>query len=242
MHLTYSVPDCPPGGRRLVIPDIHGCADTLDCLLERIALTPSDQLFLLGDYINKGPKSRAVVDTLIALQSQDFQVFALRGNHEQMLLRTHAGSRHDQNRRIPRLHRHQGLVDERMQILPKYLPFFENLAFYFDLGDYMLVHAGFNFAQSRPFEDTEAMLWATYFDLQDAPTLQRRIIHGHHPNYLPFIETALEKNNAIIPLDNGCVYRRRLHMGNLLCLNLDTLDLYVQRNIETRTRRRVVSS
>lgn len=233
------VPDVPTGGRRLVIPDIHGCAATFNALLDKIGLTYDDQLFLLGDYINKGPNSRGVIDTILRLQDQSFQVFALRGNHEQMLVDLHGQAKYGKVRlNIPRLHRYHGLVNRNLQILPQYAYFFENLPYYFDLGDFLLVHAGFDFSKPKPFENKDAMLWTSYFDLSEVPELNRRVIHGHNPNYLPFIQDALSEGNAIIPLDNGCVYKNKLHMGNLLCLDLDSLELTIQKNTEPRLRKK----
>lgn len=237
--ITQTIPPPPAGGRRLVIPDIHGCAYTLEALLDQVGLTYSDQLFLLGDYINKGPNSRGVIDAILRLRDQDFSLFALRGNHEQMLLDLHEQSRYGKVRlNIPRLHRYHGLVNRNMRILPHYIDFFETLPYYFDLGDFILVHAGFDFSKPKPFQNTSAMLWTSYFDLSEAPELNRRIIHGHNPNYLPFIQDAIARNSDIIPLDNGCVYRNKRYMGNLLCLNLDDMTLYLQRNTEPRGKKR----
>ena len=78
----------PPenGGRRLVITDIHGCAKTFAKLLDKIGLNEDDQLFLLGDYINRGPRSKQVIDHILDLNEDGFNVFPLIGNHEETLL------------------------------------------------------------------------------------------------------------------------------------------------------------
>ncbi|MRR37497.1 serine/threonine protein phosphatase, partial [bacterium] len=67
--------------RRFVIPDIHGCALTLDRLLrEVIHLKRRDELYLLGDYIDRGPRSREVLDILMGLAMKGYRVFPVRGN------------------------------------------------------------------------------------------------------------------------------------------------------------------
>ncbi len=71
--------------RRFVIGDIHGCAKALRTLIETIAPQPDDELVFLGDYVDRGPDSRDVVDQVIELQQQ-CRVVALRGNHEIMLM------------------------------------------------------------------------------------------------------------------------------------------------------------
>src|SRR5678815_719209 len=67
------------------IGDIHGCADELDDLLTRLPLQSGSTLVFLGDYIDRGPKSRQVIERVLDLR-RHFEVIALRGNHEQMLL------------------------------------------------------------------------------------------------------------------------------------------------------------
>lgn len=71
--------------RTLAIGDIHGCSKAFDVLLNEIKLTPRDKIITLGDYINKGPDSKGVIERLIKL-SQTGQLIPLKGNHEQMLL------------------------------------------------------------------------------------------------------------------------------------------------------------
>ena len=52
--------------KRWIIPDIHGCAKTLKVLLENmLTVTKHDQLYFLGDYIDRGPDSKGVLDYLI---------------------------------------------------------------------------------------------------------------------------------------------------------------------------------
>ena len=72
-------------GRILAIGDIHGCATALDVLLQSIDLQPDDTLVTLGDYVDRGPDTRRVLDRLIAL-SQTHHLVALRGNHELMMM------------------------------------------------------------------------------------------------------------------------------------------------------------
>ena len=71
--------------RILAIGDIHGCLTALDTLLGFVQPTPDDQLIFLGDYIDRGPDSKGVLDRLIELK-QTRQIVCLRGNHEVMML------------------------------------------------------------------------------------------------------------------------------------------------------------
>jgi serine/threonine protein phosphatase 1 len=71
--------------RTFAIGDIHGCHTALVRLLEEVQPQPADVVVFLGDYIDRGPGSREVVDTLLALNARCKPLF-LRGNHEVMIL------------------------------------------------------------------------------------------------------------------------------------------------------------
>jgi serine/threonine protein phosphatase 1 len=71
--------------RTLVIGDIHGCLAALNALLEAVAPTAADRVITLGDYVDRGPDSRGVLDRLIALYDAD-RLIPLRGNHDEMMV------------------------------------------------------------------------------------------------------------------------------------------------------------
>ena len=71
--------------RIFAIGDIHGCSTALQHLLTAIDLTPADQLVTLGDYVNKGPDTKGVLDQLVTL-ARTGQLIALKGNHEVRML------------------------------------------------------------------------------------------------------------------------------------------------------------
>lgn len=82
--------------RVLAIGDIHGCSQALEALLELLRPTANDLLIALGDFVDRGPDTRGVLDRLIALHDAG-QLVALRGNHELMLLRSRASWPDEQN-------------------------------------------------------------------------------------------------------------------------------------------------
>ncbi|PHS10294.1 MAG: serine/threonine protein phosphatase [Blastopirellula sp.] len=71
--------------RHLAIGDIHGCIDSLVSLVDYVAIRPEDTIVTLGDYIDRGPDTCAVLDYLIHLD-KTHKLVSLRGNHEIMLL------------------------------------------------------------------------------------------------------------------------------------------------------------
>ena len=79
--------DSTTTGRILAIGDIHGCNGLLKRLLDRIGIDPlSDTLILIGDYLDRGPEVRGVIDTLLDLKETCPNLICLKGNHESMFL------------------------------------------------------------------------------------------------------------------------------------------------------------
>ena len=216
--------------RQFAISDIHGCLDTFKALLKTIQFSKTDELYLLGDYIDRGPDSKGVIDHIWHLQEEGYTVKCIVGNHELMLLQVL-----EEEHLLPWWSKHGGA--ETMlsfgqfhpSLFPKkYLDFFAGLPYFFDLDDFLLVHAGFNFAAENPFGDTHAMAWirAWYDDLDRDWLGNRIIIHGHTPATQSTIR--LQHQNLetlpILGIDNGCVYHRN-GLGYLCALELGTMAL-----------------
>lgn len=72
--------------RNIIIGDVHGCLSELEALLEKCSLQPTDQLFFIGDLIDKGPDSVGVVKYVYEL-SLKLNVKLILGNHEEKFLR-----------------------------------------------------------------------------------------------------------------------------------------------------------
>jgi serine/threonine protein phosphatase 1 len=72
--------------RTLAIGDIHGCFTALRTLEREMAFTDDDLLITLGDYVDRGPDTKSVIDWLIERQRRGGRQVALKGNHEIMML------------------------------------------------------------------------------------------------------------------------------------------------------------
>ena len=76
--------------RLLAIGDIHGCLTALEVLLKEVRPGPEDTVVTLGDYVDRGPDSKGVIDRLLAL-AKETKLVPLLGNHDQMFLQVLAG-------------------------------------------------------------------------------------------------------------------------------------------------------
>lgn len=237
--------DKPLSGTRWVVSDVHGCAKTLQVLVEGLNLTRQDQLFLLGDYIDRGPNSAEVLDFLINLREQGYQVYAIRGNHEQEFIENYqffstlsTRSNLEAIFEMCLENRTEKLLDNTFKVIPRYWHFLTHLPFFLVLEDFYLVHAGFDFASPAPFQNYEEMVWIRNFsksELAYEQTQNRRIVVGHSIQKISDIRAWVENKNIILSLDNGCFVpllnepdARLADFGNLCALNLDDFRLVVQ--------------
>ncbi len=204
---------------RYAISDIHGCPKTLRALLRRIDLQKTDELFLLGDYIDRGPDSRGVIASIWQLRAEGYNLQCLRGNHEQMLLEALTSGRRPWDY-FPE-HRH----------IHETLRWIETLPYYLEIPGYLLVHAGLKFGAGDPLAHIHDMLWAR--DWEDAIDRRwldgRTIVYGHTPATTSVIEenVAYARRAGRICIDSGCALPLE-GMGKLAALNLDSLEVTFQ--------------
>ncbi|NNF17523.1 MAG: serine/threonine protein phosphatase [Gammaproteobacteria bacterium] len=149
------------------IGDIHGCLTALDSVLDSINLQYSDTLVFLGDYIDRGPDSRGVVDRVLRLR-EDFRTVTLRGNHEIMMME----AREDQEKLFMWQHfgGEQTLDSYRVDdgslwqdcIPQEHWDFFESTARYYATATHIFVHAGLNRKKSLEQQDDAGLFWKKY--------------------------------------------------------------------------------
>ena len=74
--------------QRWIIPDIHGCLKTLKVLLEnQLKITKNDKVYFLGDYIDRGPDGKGVLDYLMRLKEEEYDIYCIKGNHEDLCVK-----------------------------------------------------------------------------------------------------------------------------------------------------------
>jgi len=232
-----------------VIPDIHGCAKTLRALIEDL-IQPSkhDWLYFLGDYIDRGPSSKEVVDYVMFLQKEEYNIRTLLGNHEDYLIKSYEDELNlksimgikQTNKKKKEWLFHGGKdtmksfgISDLKDFPKEYLEWMKSLEYYIELDNFYLVHAGFNFKLKDPFEDKDSMLWIREYEIDKKKIGNKRIIHGHVPVSLEFIDLNIKnKSYQYIDLDNGCYMNKRDGFGNLVALELNSLEYKVQYNLD----------
>jgi len=220
--------------RTIAISDIHGFSQTFRSLLDRIGLAKDDELFILGDCIDRGPDSKGVLDTLIKLQEDGYKVKYLMGNHEEMMLKAY----YSPSQTI--MWKFNGGdttlksfgVSKSKDIPAEYIRFMESLYFEHETSNTIFVHAGLNMRNENPFQDEHSKLWITdwYDEINFEWLGSRKIIHGHVIRSRYDIKKSLDSidNFPVMGIDNGCFYDKQ-DFGHLCALDLTNRQLYFQK-------------
>ena len=213
--------------------DIHGCAKTFKALIAQINLTKEDKLFILGDYFDRGPDVKGVIDYIWQLQEEGFSVKCLMGNHEIMLVQTLV-EQSEFERGQPEVLKSFG-VNHVRDIPKKYRSWIKELFIFLEEDEYILVHAGLNFRANEIMSDIDSMIWIrSWYDDIDKDWLNGRIIlHGHTPTTKLEIMHSLKTLDEIpaIDIDGGCVFKRE-GLGYLCAFEMTERKLSFMRNID----------
>ena len=224
----------PLEGRRLAISDIHGCSRTFKKLLSKVKLTKKDQLFLLGDLVNKGPNSDKVLNRVLKLRNQGYQIFITLGNHEQIILNSNLKSEGQRKRTLNGMNS-LNLLKGKM-VRKEYLRLFKSSYHFIETDQHYLVHAGFN-SSKNPFEEKKSMLNTRDFKYKSELFHEKQILIGHTPTELNEIKEGVKKEKRVICIDNGCVNRTEKNQGGLVCLNLDTKKIISKKYAEREQKK-----
>jgi serine/threonine protein phosphatase 1 len=208
--------------KTFVVGDIHGCHNELRRLLLKVSPHPQRDTFIfLGDYIDRGPNSKEVLDTLIELKKNHNRLITLKGNHEEAFLDFISGKNKDFFLRIGGVQtlRSYGISEladpysiknipaEHIHFLSNLLPFWEN-------EEYIFVHAGLEPGVHLSQQKAEWLYWADKESFINTDyDFGKRVIFGHSASTEPII-----RPNKI-GIDCGAVYG-----GKLTCLVLPDLE------------------
>ena len=215
----------------MVIGDVHGCYSTLLRLVEKVGLSLDDQLFFLGDLINRGPNSKKVLDYILDLKEAGFQVYLLMGNHEHMALKK------AKRGEAPLLNfltyrNATDLLNKKGELRKRFKRLMSSGHRYIELSGFFLVHAGFDIHSDHPLTPNLNMLYMRSFWLRKK-FRKKRVVFGHRPKHWKSIKAAVEKGKPSIGIDNGCVLgTSRKAYGRLVCFDLTNEKLISQKCLD----------
>ena len=204
-------------GRILAIGDIHGFNDRLKLLLDGIGIDPrEDTIIFLGDYLDRGPDARGVIDTLLGLQQSCANLICLQGNHESMFLNYYLRGQDEElflfnSGRYTLDSYGLTLADVRAGIgYPEHhLNFLLSLPLFYETDKFLFVHAGLKPGIPIAQQSPEDLLWIRSEFIDARWNFGKTIVFGH----TPFHEPLIEKHK--IGIDTGAVYG-----GSLTCIEL----------------------
>jgi serine/threonine protein phosphatase 1 len=210
-------------GRLFAIGDIHGCVDELTVMLRAIAPVRGDSVVFVGDYIDRGPATREVIETLVEVQRGNAECIFLKGNHEDMMLAFlgmpgHYGESFLFNGGQPTLESYG--IPEGEPVLERipadHLDFLKTLATSYLHPPYLFVHAGISPLRQIEEQSVEDMLWIRQEFIFNPHHLGTTVVFGHTPMRAVMIDLPYK-----LGIDTGLVYG-----GKLTCIELNEGVLY----------------
>jgi serine/threonine protein phosphatase 1 len=220
--------------RRIIIGDVHGHYDGLMILLEAIAPGSKDQVYFLGDLIDRGPHSAQVIDFV-----QQNHYNCLLGNHEQMLLDI-LSKRASSQLRQAWLYSggFETLNSYKTASIPQHhIDWLQSLPTYLDLGDIWLVHAGVDPTIPLAEQTFEQFCWVRKeFHSMTQPFFpDKLIIVGHTITFtLPGVSPGeLAQGQGWLDIDTGAYHPKSgwltgLDITNHLVYQVDVFDKLVR--------------
>ena len=227
--IDLSYPSLPDGQLLYAIGDIHGRLDLLGMLLAMIeadaaqSRSPQKTLVFLGDYIDRGPDSRGVVEVLLDGLPPDFEAHFLKGNHEALLLaflddasslrqwlvNDAQATMQSYGVDVQLLEREEALPETWRGAFAAALPdshchFFQSLTLMATFGDYLFAHAGLRPGMPIEAQGERDVIWIRREFLDSTEDFGKFIVHGHTPVTLPDV-----RSNRI-DIDTGAVFSDRL--------------------------------
>ncbi|MNN07784.1 Serine/threonine-protein phosphatase 1 [compost metagenome] len=217
--------------RKLVISDIHGCYDELSKLLNKVKYIPSeDQLILLGDYCDRGPKSKEVIEQVRRLVQQG-NVIALRGNHDQLFIDAMENNENAiwmENGGLSTIKSYVGKdwfktgfnypeYNKAKAFIKMYyqhhIDFLKSLPLYAEDDRHLFAHAGIDPAYSGDLQShpDNIFLWGTKQFLSSDHLLNKTIVFGHIPTIRIQESADIWFGNNKIGMDGGCYFGYQLN-------------------------------
>ena len=217
-------------GRLFAIGDIHGCPDELAAMIAAIAPREGDTVVFVGDYVDRGPSARDVIDIVLELKKGPAEIVTLKGNHEDMMLSYmgfagHYGESFLFNGGAATLDSYgvrEDDLEHAMERIPEHhVKFFRDLSLSYLRPPYFFVHAGILPTRQLEEQDPEDLLWIRQEFIFNPHAIGAIVVFGHTPMRGVMIDLPYK-----LGIDTGLVYG-----GKLTCLEFNEGVVYqVSRN------------
>lgn len=211
--------------RVFVVGDIHGCNEELNILLSKLTdeehLTADDRVVFLGDYIDRGPDSKGVIDTLIQFKNKFPDTIFLRGNHEDILLCSlklksntlgYGSQAHMSNGGIG-FYKSYGVdvnipstIYTFLNAIPAaHIEFIKDTKLIAECESGVFVHAGIQPNIPLEYQTEETILWVREYWIQSEVSIGKTVYYGHTPGNSISYDLPYK-----VCLDSGCVFGKYL--------------------------------
>ena len=172
--------------RLIAIGDIHGCSAAVDAILEALSPRSEDRLVFLGDYVDRGPDTRGVIERMIDLEKR-CHVVPLLGNHEEMMLSVLRGKaprawwlQHGGRAALESYGGSSGPLGGYEAIPSEHVNWIAACRDYYETDDWFFTHANYVASEPLHVQPAEALRWQSLAEHFPEPHVSgKRAILGH---------------------------------------------------------------
>ena len=179
--LSWRMFPAPVVAMRLAIGDIHGCLRSLEKMFDFVQPKAGDLVVTLGDYVDRGPDSKGVIQLLLEFQKSHENFVPLMGNHEIQMIRA-LETKHDRERFLSGLCGGQDTLDSYGgtfdDVPEEHWEFMRSAGLYHELEDHILVHAGLEASIPVDEQDRETYYYHRFYS-QEPHVSGKTVVCGH---------------------------------------------------------------
>lgn len=210
-------------GRLFAIGDVHGCLFQLEKLFMHAGINlKQDTIVFIGDYIDRGPDAKGVVDFILELKEKSDRIICLLGNHERMLMDYLSGGIYADiylsnggDTTLRSYGATRGPERYKVTLPEDHRDFYDSLLSLYETEEYLFVHAGFRPGIPLAEQDPEDFIWIRHEFIMSRYDFGKTVVFGHTPLDRVYID------DYKIGIDTGAVYG-----GLLTCIELPSMTIH----------------
>ena len=219
--------------RHLAIGDIHGCFEALQTLIEFVEVSEDDTVVTLGDYVDRGPSTKQVIDWLLDFEDNG-NLIALRGNHEIMMLNARINQKDKQYwgrfgavETLESYARNDDHDADLVDVPDAHWHFLSRLQKYYETHSHIFVHAIVSPQLPLNEQTDRTLFWEQYSEQFPGHESGKIVVCGH------------KSQDSGLPATNGkaiCIDTNACKGGWLTCLDVESETIW-QANQMRETRK-----
>lgn len=201
------------------VGDIHGCFDKFKVLLEcEIKITKNHEIICVGDVVTKGNKNLELLEYIIWLNKNGYNVKSVIGSHEYRMLSLYYSDFGMLELYLEKYNCKDLLLGEVNVIMD----LLSSFPFYIETNEWIIAHSYFSINMSSQIDIRNMLGLSNFSGLSNHSIRSKNQLFGHRAITLEELANSIKSKSKYINIDTGCVYE---DYGFLTSINLNTMDI-----------------